>query len=111
METAASFRTASEQDVDGEGAPVSVGSVLEGVYDIFGFANSLHDPQPGISCAGGIVGLLALSLHKDEQLPKVLDSRRESTHGRRVVALIPGVSMLQSPVGLYPSRFTSADSC
>ena len=103
-----SLRAASEQNVEGEGAAVGAGGVLEGGYSVFGFVNELHDPTSGKSYVRGIVGLLALPLHKNESSPKGLDFRGKGAHGRSVIALVSGVPMFQRPVGLYPSCSSSA---
>ena len=68
----------------------------------------MYDQIQGKGCIKGIVGLLALPLHKNESSPKGLDFRRKGAHGRSVIALVSGVPVFQRPVGLYPRRTVSA---
>ena len=97
----------TEQHMEGEGAAVGGGYVLQYPYCILTFIYQLQDPVPSEGCARGVIGLLPLALHKNKPLPKVPEVSRKRAHRGPVVALVSGVTVLQCPVCLLPRRVIS----
>ena len=94
----------------GKGPQVGVWCTVEDGNRILTFVNELQHPDTGKYRAGRIISLLALPLHINEPTPEGSDFRRESAHCGLSIALVPGMSMFQRPIGLAPCRLISIGS-